>query len=740
MRSVNCFLCCVLIFMLLVATASAAADPVTADTVRVASNRDGDNIEVRPLDDPDNPYAGQYGAWDIWAWDNYTPGFKHSDYQHDYDSEPPVITGPDGELLPEGWMYTQVYVDAEGFVIPGLRISELVWGQPDGLPLDEFILSVYTGRSNRVCSTFFGSGVKPSELLEAEHDASWKQLAQQYPVIPAWLGEHLPQRLVFSPNGEFICYGELDRHYQELADNLQYPEDHFYAEETWYRYSVDGELLGTYLNEDKLQSFSWGIDWTGVYCPDINERVDEARSEISRKREDRSMRTTRLTNCGYLALVMLPETEGDSFGSDWLEGAEIARAWDMYGDEVALDTIVETGPNLGKPINREYLEPVYEAQVKLGMTDPAAVSPFAGLENGPQVVDPAPRFPRLLAFKADVWWDAREILPPDDPANPYLGEYREWDDWLLGQFGERNPREMEHNERMFKEMQEAVEAKQAAGEEVTQADYRHVPYAKPEDDPWEEYEIPVDDDGWIIPAHLYPAIEAEYYTEPWDARQRGRRPEPGGYSLKVGGVMPEEMLAGYEAACKAPIESGFPVVPAWLAGVPVLMVVFVPNGDIVTLGPLGYRNAENYVLAFQPQAWGEDERAWYRYDAAGNLLDSYATKGDDWQALYYPQWNTLKTNALDTGLEARDSYGYLVISDPATGECKAVFDYDGMPVDPNSPVDRPWGYCTALYWGKVLEFPVEGGGELTVPEDQGEDASLHEVATQTESVTTGTGR
>ena len=73
---------CILTLMVLCAFFSqlaAAQDEPAPDQPRVALGRDGRTIEVTPLDAWDNPYRGQYGEWDYWAWEHFDPALNLTD-------------------------------------------------------------------------------------------------------------------------------------------------------------------------------------------------------------------------------------------------------------------------------------------------------------------------------------------------------------------------------------------------------------------------------------------------------------------------------------------------------------------------------------------------------------------------------------------------------------------------------------------------------------------------------------
>src|SRR4051812_7987667 len=49
------------------------------DATRVARNGNGEEVAVKSIDDPANPYAGKYSALDRWLYEHYTPHISESD-------------------------------------------------------------------------------------------------------------------------------------------------------------------------------------------------------------------------------------------------------------------------------------------------------------------------------------------------------------------------------------------------------------------------------------------------------------------------------------------------------------------------------------------------------------------------------------------------------------------------------------------------------------------------------------
>jgi len=717
----------VLVTMVITATltnAVLAAANATSTEQRVALNSDGDSLVVRPLDDPDNPYKDKYGPWDIWVWDNYHAGYQQGTYTFFWFKGKMSSLGPDGEPMPENWQHQALVVNEEGFAVP----STINYIQSSTYSDDTTVRELLYPERSSDAGVFelHATGVFPEGFADQKQQARIAAMAEVLPPIPAWLGEHPPLKTVFSPIGEFVTYGELDLHYRELIQDGNLVNASRFQDEIWYRYSADGELLGSFNKPG--QRWTSVNSWAEVYCQEINNKTESARNVLTGKGR---ITTTHDVVHGFHGLFLIPDEESgtglypDEGYYERYKQRELVKAWDLFGNEIDPDTPANVKHSfLGQTYPRDWLIDIYSAQVKLGLTDPGAISTFAGKDNGPQQVDPTPRFPRLVAGKDSHYGDGVEVNDPDDPANPYFGEYQEWDYWLIEHVDNYNPREAEDRRIQHAELDKRVKEKIAAGESVTKRDRYVPPYRKPADDPWQKYTIYVTDEGWVIPAHHISNLEAIAMAKPLNALKYTRKPKPANYQLPAGGVMPDEIHAGYVKALSSPAITRQILVPDWLATAPVHYVLFVPNGDIITLGPLGFRTEENADTPLE-ELWADTPRAFYRFSPEGELLGTHETLGWDWQALYYPQWQALWTNATDSGLQARDRSGYLVIGDPATDTIKAVFDYDGTPIDPNGPVLRCYRYCRMHYWKSIEEL-------VRVPA-KGEPVNLHDVATGKET-------
>jgi hypothetical protein len=223
---------------------------------------DEQRVEVRPLDDPANPYRAQYGAWDYWRagqlnainpqqTERMNAGMKAWDEEQKKARE--EKRKPDRSILDKAfnpvydpndpWQPFNVQLSDEGWVIPLLEERKAY-------------LEREAARDYRLPRTYvpllslYGGGVMPDEMA-AELRAA-KQAAQLsgLPEIPAWLAASPPRRMLAVPNGEFITYGPLGSWSEGWRDSAT--RDVYLG---WHRYSATGELLGSWLDKNT----SWSV-------------------------------------------------------------------------------------------------------------------------------------------------------------------------------------------------------------------------------------------------------------------------------------------------------------------------------------------------------------------------------------------------------------------------------------------------------------------------------------------------
>jgi hypothetical protein len=167
-------------------------------------------VELRPLDDPLNPWRGQYEAWDRWALQHYGGNDPERDEHmrrqsdelqaaarlalkegrvfNEFELMKPYEPGPDSS-----WRDLHVYVDPQGFQIP----MRAVWQRE----LSTRSLRPGQGEPPSRHYSYHAGGKMDSELLQAYDGAHAQMIAGAAPRIPAWLAEAAPEHCVFMTDG-----------------------------------------------------------------------------------------------------------------------------------------------------------------------------------------------------------------------------------------------------------------------------------------------------------------------------------------------------------------------------------------------------------------------------------------------------------------------------------------------------------------------------------------------------------
>jgi hypothetical protein len=675
-----------------VLTLTAVPEPASAQAAAYAYDGQGTKIAVRPLDDPANPYRGQYGEIEAWL-------IEHAETYEEWrarsmaemEAQRAALPDPKGPLhvvrndvtafvTPEGWLKPMP-------LPPSFRLMPS--NREPGTPAEE--INRHAGpradfKQEDIYYLIAPETALPAPLLAERQELQERQRFDGVPPIPAWLGTRPPQKLHFAPNGDYLVYGPLNRHYEpapwvDPGSPRGEPADQPRAE-AWYRYSSDGKLLGTLPGSEDGND----VSWTKLFWPEADTMLN------SHPRDERNISIARQ---GWWVGWTDPRSFRDP--EDGPPVVEVYAAWDYLGKPLPLDQPVPTELATFWNYGQDRIAEAYALQLKYGVTSAETLSPYESTPQGPVVVDPTPLpWPRT-AHKNYGPGEIR-VLAQDDPANPYRGQYSDWDRWIWQQFGARDPKEP----RFY-----APGDKRIGG---TWANYYRT---------WRSVFVPVTDDGAQVPLVVVGQQDAQRELG-WDRRDPSNHEwKSGNYSMSAAGELDWAQWTQYTAARLGNALGLYPRMPDWLLAQPVAYVSFVPNGDVVTHGPLGsYDTSPDLDLPDRYKA-GRDA-PYHVYGPDGRLkatLPLRQTGG--WARHYWPAELAAKIDAWQAegrSIETEDGYT-LIFSGPRYGKDEkgnshkvdpppaliAAYDWNGTPMDIAQPLTRPDYHTLSLRWDEVRD-------------------------------------
>lgn len=244
-----------------------------------------------------------------------------------------------------------------------------------------------------------------------------------------------------------------------------------------------------------------------------------------------------------------------------------------------------------------------------------------------------------------------------DPANPYLGQYNEWDYWCL-----------------------------ANANAMTNEDWTA----------WTEGSVPetrrmlsygVDKDGFPVPLL---AQRQQQMEQQHDAAQQPESSCVVSF-IVYGDIPPALDLRMLQAEMQLKAQYA-PPIPQWLAQQPPLWALILPTGEVVTAGELG--TGRDFDMNYTRQL-KEDLAPYscYRYSPDGRLLGQ--TQPDEqWYTMFWPEATaTLSQYNPDDTIYWIEN-GYVIVRDYRNWNVTALFDYDGTPL----PVDTNIAARDANVW------------------------------------------
>jgi len=208
------------------------SEEISRQNLTSVTSKGTSGIEVKPLDDDSNPYAGHYEEWDEWIYSNAR-------------SKP--IAWQRGEV-PETWGVLVGYVNADGYLVPQreftrLRQEAFKDGTIEGFHEDFFQV--------------YGEGEVPAGLSDEYSDCMDAVIASYFPTIPGWLVASPPHSAMLLPDGNIATHGKMTDSQEE-----EHPEPCCGAYD-YYLYAPDGEELKTVRKESTWWMLYFDVDVQG---------------------------------------------------------------------------------------------------------------------------------------------------------------------------------------------------------------------------------------------------------------------------------------------------------------------------------------------------------------------------------------------------------------------------------------------------------------------------------------------
>ncbi|MCC7476982.1 hypothetical protein IT575_00870 [bacterium] len=678
-------------------------------------------VYLKSLDDPANPYRDEYSPFDRWA-------HQHQIYpSRDELSAFSGTRSPEGQAIrssyPEGYELYHCQTDAQGFQIPYTRMMTRFERNVEGEQLGDVLLKGWFGFYDSEAqreeyasrAQFYAGGVAPAELLTQREELLWEKRAALYPPVPVWLGQNPPLYSIFVPHGEILCYGPLGLEVTGIPGRSGGQNYVYLLEpcgELWYRYSADGKLLGKY----DLGSYSIYPDWRVIYWPGAGEVlggfINQRTAQTNRQRYQHS------NSYGYAAILDYGE-QGHGYQADGSEARpqSLAGLWDFDGKVVDPATRLSAQRQYcGNNLDRDTIRRLHKAQLALGIVSADSHSPYAGTAEGPVIAQgPRPWQPiatgrdRSRGFFLDpVCAEAVErprdwvlVRALDDPANPYRGQYRAWDHWAYQNAHRMVPDEpidwQKYQER-YKELQIlAAREKRELSREEHEELQGYMSNKAPED--WQRLTVYVDKDGWPLPLNQK---RMNVYAEPdpsLDLRETSwlSRSFDDLFHFDAGGVMEPALLEEYGRENLRAVLRTMPPIPDWLMQSAVRDAIFMPNGDVITWGPLGSwdPDAEKENKERKLANWAD---TYYRYNSAGELQSSLPRMAGPLSALYNLGMVQVYETASTLGYEASGGPGVLIYRDKESKQIISAWDWQGNAVDFSQPIHPVPGCSRRFEW------------------------------------------
>ncbi|MBN2585524.1 hypothetical protein JXA59_02660 [Patescibacteria group bacterium] len=153
------------------------------DGQKIAINyKTGERVDIKPLDDLGNPYCGEYDAWDLWVYDNYSWDYSWVDAGQWIRDK----------TTPAGVETIAPRVDGNGYMLPYVLWLEQSREWRSERTLQDVVSHKPMPESGMFA--FMAEGEMDDTIKNEYLLAMAKQRAAKYPIIPDWVMEMNPMQ------------------------------------------------------------------------------------------------------------------------------------------------------------------------------------------------------------------------------------------------------------------------------------------------------------------------------------------------------------------------------------------------------------------------------------------------------------------------------------------------------------------------------------------------------------------
>jgi len=255
-------------------------------------------------------------------------------------------------------------------------------------------------------------------------------------------------------------------------------------------------------------------------------------------------------------------------------------------------------------------------------------------------------------------WTISNIVPLDDPSNPYAGQYEAWDHWIY----EHLTADPEPRYRWEKHP-----------DEMTKEELEDFVFGRSKPSNWLHLKISVEDGKYTVP------LETDLHEfEKAVCENRDKEREASIHWVHTQGTIDERLREDIFTLVDKVRAQYLEPIPEWLAEGEPRFAMLLPEGWVVTEGLLQTDKTTNSNNKY---CCGGNDTSYSLYSPEGKLT---RTAKWFWWLLFYD----IDINGMPDGDIVNTADGYIKLLDKDSGELLQVWDWDATPLAIEEPTPR----------------------------------------------------